>query len=293
MFYNRQFKFMFVCKKCEDGKFPCNCVVKGFKYILMLFSLIALIFIILFVYKGIKFLNKDGRTIQITGKGEVEARSNEASISFVLREKNNSTDKSKNIISQNKINSQMGQLVLLFQELNINEKDIKTEDYQIQPISEWKTCDNNLGSESGCQSKYNLVGYEISESVTVKVLDTQNTEKVLSLLVKNNVTEVSGPNFTIGDTENLKNEARDKAIIDAKNKAGSLSKSLGIELKKIISFYENSDYPNFQPSYEMTKNMWSGLSTSHTQPQSVSAENIQEGSKKIISNVSITFEIED
>jgi hypothetical protein len=268
-----------------------NYLRQGTRIVFSVLGLIILFLIIAAGYQGVKLLsNLSGstRTIQISGTGEVEAKPDISEITFTLREVNNTTDKSKNVEIQNKISSQMDSLIKDFKNLKIEDKDIKTTNYNVNPKYTYQDCSRSVVNYiKPCESNL-LTGYEASQSVTVKVRDTSITGKVLSILSAANITEVNGPNFSIDDPEKLKAEARDIAIKDAKEKAESLSRSLGVNIEKIISFSDNTN--DYTPYPVMYKN-----STMSVGVQSVPAmdANIQEGSQKINSNVTITFEIED
>ncbi len=76
------------------------------------------------------------------------------------------------------------------------------------------------------------------------------------------------------------------AIDDAKEKAESLSKDLGVKLVRIISFYENSNdggYP--YPMYAESKAIGGDMAVTNVAPSLSTGEN------KIMSNVTITYEI--
>jgi uncharacterized protein YggE len=84
----------------------------------------------------------------------------------------------------------------------------------------------------------------------------------------------------------LKMEAREEAIKDAKKQAQALAKNLGVKLKKITSFYDNSDtmYPPYYA--EGMGGAMMSKADMRTSPE------IPTGENKITANVSITYEID-
>ena len=64
-----------------------------------------------------------------------------------------------------------------------------------------------------------ITGYTASESITVKVRNTDDVGKIMQGLGALGVSDLSGPNFSIDNEDSLKAEARKKAIDDAKSKA--------------------------------------------------------------------------
>jgi uncharacterized protein YggE len=95
---------------------------------------------------------------------------------------------------------------------------------------------------------------------------------------------MSGPNFTIDKEDVLKEQARKMAIDEAKEKAEKLSKDLGVKLVRIVSFSENNGGYGMPMYYD--KEM-SAVSSAGRAP----APELPTGENKIISNVTITYEI--
>jgi len=273
------------------------------KNFLRLSLIIFVIFLIITMFFGIRFLSKMSdynnytRTIDVSGKGEVKAVPDLAEINFTLKEMNDSKDKSKNIELQNNIVQQMKKIIQEFEDLKISKKDIQTENYSVQPKYTYQNCYSRPQNYmKPCDSNV-LTGYEISQTVIVKVRQTELTGKVLAILAENNITTVSGPNFTIEDKEKLKRQARDLAIQDAKQKAKDLSEVLDVEIEDIVSFNDGEN--NFIPSQYGSANHNKSMPLSMTpfglemSAPVVEGAVITEGEDKIIAKVIITFELED
>ena len=82
--------------------------------------------------------------------------------------------------------------------------------------------------------------------------------------------------------EKLKNEARAKAIADAKKKADELKGQIGIKLGKIINFYENiGGYP--LPYYAKAEGLGGGVGGG--------GPSVPAGENEITVNVTITYQI--
>jgi uncharacterized protein YggE len=93
-------------------------------------------------------------------------------------------------------------------------------------------------------------------------------------------------NFTIDDPENLKTQAKAKALDDARVKAQMLAQKLGFRLGGVMGYYENDmsapDY--YAPKYDMAMGMGGGAMP--TAPASISS-----GSKDVTMGVSVIYEI--
>lgn len=215
--------------------------------------------------------------ISVNGAGEVFALPDIANITFSV------TKQGKTVAEAQKEASKIINAGISFlKNSGIAEKDIKTTNYSAFPRYEYNdvVC---LSIDCPRPGKQILVGYDVSQSISVKVRDTDKTGVILEGLAKAGITEISGPNFGVDNDEALKAEARKKAIADAKEKAQVLAKDLGVKLVRIINFNESGNYP----VYYGTKTFESSVGLGGDIP----APEIPKGENKITSNVTITYEI--
>ncbi len=89
--------------------------------------------------------------------------------------------------------------------------------------------------------------------------------------------------FTIDNPEQLKNEARAKAIEQAKANAENLAKASGIKLGKLINVFENSS------SYPVIYNKAFGLGGGTA--ESVPSPVIQPGQQEIEIIINLTYQV--
>ncbi|MDP6387953.1 MAG: SIMPL domain-containing protein [Candidatus Pacebacteria bacterium] len=225
-----------------------------------------------FIGGGISATN----TITVSGEGEVFAVPDIVEFSFsVVEEK-------KTVADAQKIATQRIKSIFAFLEKNdIKKTDIKTTGYNVYPRYEFinKNCTDGICPPGGERV---LKGFEVNQSVSVKVRDTQEAGNVLSGIGERGATNVSGLEFTIDDEEDLFAEARKKAIEDAQKKAKQLAKDLDVKLVRIVSFSE-SGRP-FSPRFAF-KEIAALDSVDGGAPE------IPVGENKITSNVSIVYEI--
>ena len=134
-----------------------------------------------------------------------------------------------------------------------------------------------------------LAGYEVNQTVTVKVRKTDTAGDVLTKVGDLGASNISGLDFIVDDIETIKAEAREKAVSDAKAKAKVLAKTLGVRLDTVVNFYENGDggYPIMYREAAMdSKVMMEGAAVA---PQASPV--LPTGENKVVSNVTITYEI--
>ena len=160
----------------------------------------------------------------------------------------------------------------------IDAKDISTERYSVEPRYQYFDCS---GRQSAVCPPYEIVGYTITQNILVKVRDFSKIGDLLSGVVQNGANTVSQLNFTVEDPSGLENQAREKAIAKAKDKARSIARAGGFRLGKLLSINEGSYYP--MPMFSGAEAKGGGtLALSPT---------IEPGSYDITINVSLTYEI--
>src|SRR3989338_1403520 len=175
--------------------------------------------------------------ITVSGYGEAFGAADIATFSFsVVAEK--STVAAAQGEATNKINA----ITKYLKDAGVAEKDIQTTDYSVNPQYDYVSQACSGGYCPG--GRQVLRGYQVRQSTTVKVRDTAKAGDLLTGAGGKGATDVSGLNFTFDDPNKLQNDARGKAIADAKAKADALAKQLGVTLVRVVSFNENGGgYP--------------------------------------------------
>lgn len=252
---------------------------KFIKTVTGLAGVLTLLVIMLFInaIKENRYIgeNNTPATISVSGKGEVVAVSDIASLSLTLS-KDGATAKE----AQNLLNEQVSKTLDYLKKESIEEKDIKSEYGGVNP----KYSYNEVRCITyPCPSTEKIIGYTATQSITVKVRDVDNANKVRTGLADLGVSNISGPNFSVDNQDSLNAEARAKAIEDARAKAKVLAKQLHVRLGDVISFSEGgAGYPMMYAE----KSMAAGDAM-----MSTPAPTLPKGENKITSNVTITYEI--
>ena len=219
-------------------------------------------------------------TINFEGKGEVFATPDLATISFAIRE--NAGDM-KN--AQSKVATKENAVLVFLDKNGITKKDIKTENYNSYPKYDYGIpCYRETGMPCR-QEAPKIIGYEVSENVSVKIHNLAKTGEIVKGIGAVGVSEMNGPNFSIENEDQLKEQARKMAIDEAKAKAEVLSRDLGVRLVRIVNFSENGNYPIMYAKGMMATESVASAPTPTPTPTLPTGEN------KITSNVTITYEI--
>lgn len=220
-------------------------------------------------------------TITVSGMGEVFAVPDRATFTVTVREEaDNVAD------AQEKATEKSNAIIDYLKGAGVEEKDIKTVSYNVNPKYEYS---QGACTQFSCPpSRQTLVGFEVWQTLEVKVKDPKKAGDLLSGVGSQGASEVSGLSFTIEDEDKLRAEAREMAIAEAREKADELAKQLGVNVVRVVGFYEDSGgYPPM-PYYAK-----GGVAMDMAQEVSVrnAAPELPAGENKIISNVNITYEI--
>jgi hypothetical protein len=216
-------------------------------------------------------------TIQVTGEGEVFAVPDIATFTFSVIEENKVATEAQDAAA-----TKMNQAITFLKGEGVDEKDIKTIGYNLYPQYKYETtvCSSSYCPPSG---ERELTGYEVRQTLSVKVRDTQRAGELLSG-VGTYSAEVSGISFTIDDETALLAEARVQAIGDAQEKAEQLAEDLGVKLVRIVGFNESGASPYFA-KYEMA------LDSAAAGRGGAVAPELPLGENQINSTVTIIYEI--
>lgn len=219
-------------------------------------------------------------TISVSGMGEVFAVPDRATFSVTIREEAKEvTD------AQDKATAKSNTIIDYLKGAGVEEKDIKTVSYNVNPKYEYSqgTC-----TQYSCPpSKQTLTGFEVYQSLEVKVQDPKKAGELLSGVGGKGASEVSGLSFTIEDEDQMKADAREEAIADAKAKADELAKQLGVKIVRVVGFYE--DAGGYMPYY--AKGGVAMDVAMSARAEAAPAPQIPTGENKITSNVNLTYEI--
>ena len=217
-------------------------------------------------------------TLSVTGEGEVFATPDIAQFTFTVTEEADSVALAQETVTE-KINTALSVL----KGLSVEDRDIKTTGYNAYPRY---TYPETLCANGFCPPREQILsGYEVSQTISVKIRNTEKAGGALSGVAGAGISNISGLQFVIDDQDLLMAEARSKAIADAKEKVKRLADDLGVHVKKVVNFSESfgGPYPTYESAY--AKDGLGGDGVVASVPQLPSGENT------IKIQVYITYEI--
>lgn len=213
--------------------------------------------------------------ISVSGSGEAVSVPDIATFSFSVTE-NAKTVKEAQDKSATKINAALDAI----KKGGVAEKDIKTLSYNIAPHYDYiqNPCVNGYCSPG----KSVLNGYDVSQTIQVKVRDLTKAGELFGTIGSAGVQTVDSLAFSIDDIDSVKALARADAITKAKAKAQKIADALGVSLVRITS-YSDSTNDIAYPMYSERVGVMSAKADVVAQ--------VPAGEQKITSNVNITYEI--
>lgn len=198
--------------------------------------LIALTFVFTPPASGIAAEIADKRTVSVTGLGIVKAKPDTASISIgvVTEGKTARIALDKNTAAMSRVNVEMkGQ--------KIEAADIQTTNFSVRPkFQHFKD-----GKPPA------IIGYRVVNSVRITVRDLNKLGTILDQAVSLGSNQINSIQFFIAESAALENEARVKAIKNAREKAKLYATTAKAKLGKVLTISEQFISRPPQPKFQM------------------------------------------
>ena len=133
-------------------------------------------------------------------------------------------------------NAAMGKVFAALKAVNIDARDVQTSRLSLQP----QYAPNRSGPSP-------IVGYRASNRVTVRIHDVSKVAGVIDTLVGAGANDIGNVAFEVSQASKLLDEARDKAVADARRKAEIYAKAAGVTLGAPLSISEEgAPVPTFR-----------------------------------------------
>jgi len=124
-------------------------------------------------------------------------------------------------------NTAMAKVMAALKTAGIEDKDVQTSRLSLQP----QYAPNRPGPSS-------ITGYRASNRVTVKLHDIGKVAGVIDALVGAGANDIGNVNFTVSKPSDLLDQAREKAMADARRKAEIYARAAGVTLGAPLSITE-------------------------------------------------------
>jgi uncharacterized protein len=202
--------------------------------------------------------------ISVTGEGTLSVRPDLAQIDAGV-----ASDAKTAREASEANNAAMAKVLAALKGAGIEDKDYQTSRLSLQP----QYAPNRPGPSP-------IVGYRAANRVTIKVRDVAKVANVIDTLVSAGANDIGNINFTVTQASKLLDEAREKAVTDARRKAEIYAKAAGVTLGAPLSISEEgAPAPMFRAK------------TLAMAPMEASAPPVAQGEETLSVTVSVTWAI--
>jgi hypothetical protein len=231
------------------------------------------------------------RNISVSASGKTTAKPDVALVSFSVVSEGKDT---KVISDQN--NEKINKAISFLKDQGIDEKDIKTTEYNITPVYSQQAISPlvvstgsapliSVPSRQPTTFVPSIVKYSITQTVQAKIRDFSKISEVVGALAPMGINKINGISFSIDDPEAARTIARADAIVKAKAKAESMAQQLEVSLGDAVSISEYAQNDGvYQPMMSKVVSGYGGESAPL-------APTIEAGSQDVVVNVNVTYKI--
>lgn len=180
---------------------------------------------------------QDNSGIWVTGQGKVTVVPDVAILGLGVEAQATTVEE-----AMDKAAVAMDRVMATLRANGIAETDIKTQWFNIYLVRRW--------TDDGREV---LLGYRVTNMVTVKIRDVEATGRIIDAVAKagRDYIRIQGVSFSVDDTSQYYAEARAEAVADAIAKAQQLADLAGVQLGKPFYISEDGGYTPIYRDYGM------------------------------------------
>lgn len=200
------------------------------------------------------------RQVTVVGHGEAKGRPDTATVQIGVQTQ---APDAKDALAQN--NQQTAAVQAKLKELGIEDKDIQTSNFNINP-----TYDNDGRKVSG---------YAVSNTVSVTIRNIDQAGALLDQVVQAGANSIYGINFSVSNPEDLLGQARTAAVQNANARATQLAQAGGAAVGEVLVITENV---GSAPPMPMMARAEAGMAADSSVP-------VQAGEQTLSVDVQVTY----
>lgn len=209
------------------------------------------------------------RIISVTGTAEIRVAPDEVTLTLGV----DSHDKDLTLAKTDN-DKRIKKLLALAQTAGVDPKNIQTSAL-------------TMGPEYSDEKISKLLGYQVSQVVTLRLKDLSKYEDLMTNALKAGVNRVDGINFAVADPKKYREEARLKAVQAAREKAKAIAAELGQTIGKPWEVTEEPD----TDAQDVTANLYMHYQMP-MQPMQQEQSTVAGGEVTIRALVRISFQLE-
>jgi len=162
------------------------------------------------------------RSIQVSGTAVINVTPDRVLIQLGVQSNGSNAAKAEAANSKT-----IQKIVAALKKLGIEQKDIVTDLYIIEPIYD-------------DYSDLRIKGYRINNVVAITLRDVNKVNKVLAAAMENGANQVLNTEFYLSDLRSYRDQAREMAMKAAREKATDLARAAGSDVGCVLTINENS-----------------------------------------------------
>lgn len=196
----------------------------------MVFKIFSTAIVGIFVFFSTAQAGHQDSTVTVSGVGEVRVKPDTASISV-----GSVATALTSVQAMAEASANMGKIIKAARDAGIDDQDLRTQTISLSPVYE------RTNSNRGQRAK--ISGYKAQQRLRVTVRKIDTAGEVLDTLVKAGANDVGGIGFSISKRAELVDEARRKAVSQARHAASILASEAGMRLGSPHKIDEQSSSP--------------------------------------------------
>lgn len=212
---------------------------------------------------------REPATLSVSGTGEVFVAPDMATLLIGVESR---ADSASAAVADN--NQAAQRIIATLKEAGIEAKDIQTANFSVSPVYDETSYQRREGPR--------IIGYQATNQVVARIHDLDGLGEVLDATVGSGANRIDGLNFGVDDDEEVRDEARKRAIEDARRKADTLAEAAGVKLGAIRSISEGG-FSGPIPMYDMR--------ASAAAPEAMAVP-IERGQTMLSAQVQVVWEIQ-
>jgi uncharacterized protein YggE len=167
------------------------------------------------------------RVLWLTGHGEVKAKPDMARVTIGVMSEGATAREALTANTQ-----AMQKVTAALRSAGVAELDIQTSNFTVSP---------RYGDET--EGRQQVIGYTVANNVDTSVRELPKLGLILDDVVSQGSNQIYGIGFDIAERQPLEDEARKRAVADARRKAEIYAQAAGVKLGRVISLGETAGAP--------------------------------------------------
>jgi uncharacterized protein YggE len=175
-------------------------------------------------------LNSQQSGIWVSGTGKVAVTPDIATLSLGIEAQAETVAE-----AQSQAAEAMAAVMTALDESGVDEKDIQTQYFSIRQVTRW----------DDFKDKEVVIGYRVTNMVTAKIREIEQAGPIIDAVAAagGDLTRINNISFSVDDPTPYYEEARQKAVVDARAKAEQLADLAGVKLGKPTYISEGAQVP--------------------------------------------------